>query len=109
MTEDIDVEAIRRQLLLDSQGFDEEQRQRAKQFNEQVRKAFQKGRRPRDYVTLEWLRWRLHSWKYSTSLPARLMPQMFFGPDYRTHRGYIPLERCMVFTPKTALVWGKQQ
>jgi hypothetical protein len=107
MTEDI--AAIRRGLLLDSKSLDDEQRQRAKEFEEQVRKAFRKGRRPRDYVSLEWLLWRLHSWKYSTALPARLMPQLFFGPDYRTAPGYIPLEQCLVFTPLTALVWGKQQ
>jgi hypothetical protein len=89
---------MRQSLVTSAKGFDDEQRQRAKQFDEQVRKAFRKGRRPRDYVSLEWLIWRLQTYLFSTALPGRQLPRLLFGEEYAKHPGYIPMERRIMLT-----------
>ena len=94
----LSINQMRQSLVTGAKSFDDEQRQRALEFNEQVRKAFAKGRRPRDHVSYDWLMWRLEAYKFSSALPGRMLPRLLFGEDYASHPGYIPMERRIVLT-----------
>jgi hypothetical protein len=91
-------EVVHRSLIESAKSFDDDQRQRAIEFERQVQRAFRKGRRAKNYVSWEWLMWRLQIYMFSTAVPGRQLPRLLFGDDYEQHPGYIPMERRIVLT-----------
>jgi len=83
---------ITSRLIEEAKAFDDTQEQRAKQFQRDYERVM--GRKPdATPVTWAWLAKRMGPLWYSTCLPGRLMPWMVFGDDWKTHPGYIPIER----------------
>jgi hypothetical protein len=90
---EIDRINAKAEVIESARAFDAEQAKRAVQFEAQVAKAF--GRTPRklDPVSWEFIHNHLRPYLYSTSLPGRIMPELLFGPGYKTQPAYIPIER----------------
>ena len=89
---------LRQSLVNGAKSFDDDQRQRAKEFQLQVQRAFAKQPRPRLPVTWRWVMRQLEPYMFSSALPGRQLPHLLFGEDYAKHPGYIPIERRIVLT-----------
>ena len=89
---------MRQSLVNGAKAFDDDQRQRAKEFQLQVQRAFAKKPRPRLPVTWRWVMRRLEPYMFSSALPGRQLPRLLLGEDYATSPGYVPIERRIVLT-----------